>query len=130
MRKYSFQHKFQYFLFFIATAVQLFLIFKYDPGNIISKFIASPTLTQIIWFVFLVIPFMAIPILIISMTVVHVVDNIIFLKANKQRDKRMEKRGFSKKFLKEIAKDHGISEPIFKKKKKSRSMADQTKSKR
>ena len=119
MRKYSFQRKFQHFLFFIATAVQLFLIFKYDPGNSISKFMDMKVQEQIFIFI-IVVPFMAIPILIISMTVVDIVDNVIFFKANKQRLKRMEKRGFSKKFLKEIAKDHGVSEPIFKKKKKSR----------
>ena len=119
MRKYSFQRKFQHFLFFIATAVQLFLIFKYDPGNLISKFMDMKVQEQIFIFI-IVVPFMAIPILIISMTVVDIVDNVIFFKANKQRLKRMEKRGFSKKFLKEIAKDHGVSEPIFKKKKKSR----------
>ena len=118
MRKYSLQHKFQYFLFTIATLVQLFLIFKYDPGNILSKFITQPSIGTVISFIFIVVPFMGVPILIISATVVHVVDNLIFFKANKKKLKRMEKRGVSKKVLKEIAKYSGMSELIFKKKKK------------
>ena len=118
MRKYSLQYKFQYFLFFLATFVQLFLIFKYDPGNILSKFITQPSIGTVISFIFIVVPFMGVPILIISATVVHVVDNLIFFKANKKKLKRMEKRGVSKKVLKEIAKYSGMSELIFKKKKK------------
>ena len=119
MRKYSLQHKFQYFLFTLATLVQLFLIFKYDPGNILSNFIkAQPSITKIFFFIVIAVPFMGVPILIISATVVHVVDNLIFFKANKKKLKRMEKRGVSKKVLKEIAEYSGMSKLIFKKKKK------------
>ena len=118
MRKYSLQHKFQYFLFTLATLVQLFLIFKYDPGNILSKFITQLSIWTVILFIVFAVLFIGVPILIISATVVHVVDNLIFFKANKKKLKRMEKRGFSKRVLKEIAKYSGISEQIFKKKKK------------
>ena len=101
MRKYSFQRKFQLFLFFIATAVQLFLIFKYDPGNIISNFMATKVQKQIFMFV-ITVPFMAIPILIISMTVVDIIDNIVFFKKKKDFQKEMKKylRSGEEKILK------------------------------
>ena len=98
MRKYSLQHKFQYFLFTLATLVQLFLIFKYDPGNILSKFITQPSIGTVISFIFIVVPFMGVPILIISATVVHVVDNLIFLKLIRRNLKEWKKEESQKKF--------------------------------
>ena len=56
------------------NAFQLFLLIKYNP-NTVSRYIEYPIIVKIIFFTFSL-PFLFVPIFIISATVVHMINNI------------------------------------------------------
>ena len=72
-KKYSSRDIFQLALFLVATCFQLFLLIK--NTNIVSSYIESPIIFKIILFI-LSLPFMFVPIFIISATVVHMINNV------------------------------------------------------
>ena len=72
-KKYSSGDIFQIALFLAATCFQLFLLIK--NTNIVSSYIESPIIFKIILFI-LSLPFLFVPIFIISATVVHMINNV------------------------------------------------------
>ena len=72
-KKYSSGDIFQIALFLVATCSQLFLLIK--NTNIVSSYIESPIIAKIILFI-LSLPFLFVPIFIISATVVHMINNV------------------------------------------------------
>ena len=73
-KKYSSRDIFQLALFLVATCFQLFLLIKYNP-NIVSRYIEYPIIAKIFLFI-ISLPFLFVPIFIISATVVHMINNI------------------------------------------------------
>ena len=73
-KKYSSGDIFQIALFLVATCIQLFLLIKYNP-NTVSRYIEYPIIVKIIFFIFSL-PFLFVPIFIISATVVHIINNV------------------------------------------------------
>ena len=65
---------FQIALFLVATCFQLFLLIKYNP-NIVSRYIEYPIIVKIVFFI-ISLPFLFVPIFIISATVVHIINNV------------------------------------------------------
>ena len=73
-KKYSSGDIFQIALFLVATCFQLFLLIKYNP-NIVSRYIEYPIIAKIFLFI-ISLPFLFVPIFIISATVVHMINNV------------------------------------------------------
>ena len=73
-KKYSSRDIFQLALFLVATCFQLFLLIKYNP-NIVSRYIEYPIIVKIVFFI-ISLPFLFVPIFIISATVVHIINNV------------------------------------------------------
>ena len=73
-KKYSSGDIFQIALFLVATCSQLFLLIKYNP-NIVSRYIEYPIIVKIVFFI-ISLPFLFVPIFIISATVVHMINNV------------------------------------------------------
>ena len=73
-KKYSSRDIFQLALFLVATCFQLFLLIKYNP-NIVSRYIEYPIIVKIVFFI-ISLPFLFVPIFIISATVVHMINNV------------------------------------------------------
>ena len=73
-KKYSSGDIFQIALFLVATCIQLFLLIKYNP-NIVSRYIEYPIIVKIVFFI-ISLPFLFVPIFIISATVVHIINNV------------------------------------------------------
>ena len=73
-KKYSSGDIFQIALFLVATCFQLFLLIKYNP-NIVSRYIEYPIIVKIVFFI-ISLPFLFVPIFIISATVVHMINNV------------------------------------------------------
>ena len=90
-KKYSSRYIFQLALFLVATCFQLFLLIKYNP-NIVSRVIEYPIIAKIILFI-LSLPFLFVPIFIISATVVHMINNVyeFFFKRKINVNKALEK---------------------------------------
>ena len=90
-KKYSSRDIFQLALFLVATCFQLFLLIKYNP-NIVSRVIEYPIIAKIILFI-LSLPFLFVPIFIISATVVHMINNVyeFFFKRKINVNKAIEK---------------------------------------
>ena len=89
-KKYSSLNIFQVALFLVVTCFQLFLLIK--NTNIVSSYIESPIIFKIILFI-LSLPFMFVPIFIISATVVHMINNVyeFFFKRKINVNKALEK---------------------------------------
>ena len=89
-KKYSSLNIFQVALFLVVTCFQLFLLIK--NTNIVSSYIESPIIAKIILFI-LSLPFMFVPIFIISATVVHMINNVyeFFFKRKINVNKAIEK---------------------------------------
>ena len=90
-KKYSSRDIFQLALFLVASCFQLFLLIKYNP-NIVSRVIEYPIIAKIILFI-LSLPFLFVPIFIISATVVHMINNVyeFFFKRKINVNKALEK---------------------------------------
>ena len=87
-KKYSSQYIFQLALFLAATCFQLFLLIK--NTNIVSSYIESPIIFKIILFI-LSLPFLFVPIFIISATVVHMINNVYEFFFKKRTFKKLSK---------------------------------------
>ena len=89
-KKHSSLNIFQVALFLVVTCFQLFLLIK--NTNIVSSYIESPIIFKIILFI-LSLPFMFVPIFIISATVVHMINNVyeFFFKRKINVNKALEK---------------------------------------
>ena len=89
-KKYSSLNIFQVALFLVVTCFQLFLLIK--NTNIVSSYIESPIIFKIILFI-LSLPFLFVPIFIISATVVHMINNVyeFFFKRKINVNKALEK---------------------------------------
>ena len=89
-KKHSSLNIFQVALFLVVTCFQLFLLIK--NTNIVSSYIESPIIFKIILFI-LSLPFMFVPIFIISATVVHMINNVyeFFFKRKINVNKEIEK---------------------------------------
>ena len=89
-KKHSSLNIFQVALFLVVTCFQLFLLIK--NTNIVSSYIESPIIFKIILFI-LSLPFMFVPIFIISATVVHMINNVyeFFFKRKINVNKAIEK---------------------------------------
>ena len=89
-KKYSSLNIFQVALFLVVTCFQLFLLIK--NTNIVSSYIESPIIFKIILFI-LSLPFLFVPIFIISATVVHMINNVyeFFFKRKINVNKAIEK---------------------------------------
>ena len=90
-KKYSSRDIFQLALFLVATCFQLFLLIKYNP-NIVSRYIEYPIIAKIFLFI-ISLPFLFVPIFIISATVVHMINNVyeFFFKRKINVNKAIEK---------------------------------------
>ena len=90
-KKYSSRYIFQLALFLVATCFQLFLLIKYNP-NIVSRYIEYPIIAKIFLFI-ISLPFLFVPIFIISATVVHMINNVyeFFFKRKINVNKAIEK---------------------------------------
>ena len=89
-KKHSSLNIFQVALFLVVTCFQLFLLIK--NTNIVSSYIESPIIFKIILFI-LSLPFLFVPIFIISATVVHMINNVyeFFFKRKINVNKALEK---------------------------------------
>ncbi len=87
-KKYSSRDIFQLALFLAATCFQLFLLIK--NTNIVSSYIESPIIFKIILFI-LSLPFLFVPIFIISATVVHMINNVYEFFFKKRTFKKLSK---------------------------------------
>ena len=87
-KKYSSRDIFQLALFLVATCFQLFLLIK--NTNIVSSYIESPIIAKIILFI-LSLPFLFVPIFIISATVVHMINNVYEFFFKKRTFKKLSK---------------------------------------
>ena len=89
-KKYSSLNIFQVALFLVVTCFQLFLLIK--NTNIVSSYIESSIIFKIILFI-LSLPFLFVPIFIISATVVHMINNVyeFFFKRKINVNKAIEK---------------------------------------
>ena len=90
-KKYSSRDIFQLALFLVASCFQLFLLIKYNP-NIVSRYIEYPIIAKIFLFI-ISLPFLFVPIFIISATVVHMINNVyeFFFKRKINVNKALEK---------------------------------------
>ena len=90
-KKYSSRDIFQLALFLVASCFQLFLLIKYNP-NIVSRYIEYPIIAKIFLFI-ISLPFLFVPIFIISATVVHMINNVyeFFFKRKINVNKAIEK---------------------------------------
>ena len=88
-KKYSSRDIFQLALFLVATCFQLFLLIKYNP-NIVSRYIEYPIIVKIVFFI-ISLPFLFVPIFIISATVVHMINNIYEFFFKKRTFKKLSK---------------------------------------
>jgi len=88
-KKYSSGDIFQIALFLVATCSQLFLLIKYNP-NSVSRYIEYPIIVKIIFFIFSL-PFLFVPIFIISATVVVMINNIYEFFFKKRTFKKLSK---------------------------------------
>ena len=87
-KKYSSGDIFQIALFLVVTCFQLFLLIK--NTNIVSSYIESPIIVKIILFI-LSLPFLFVPIFIISATVVHMINNVYEFFFKKRTFKKLSK---------------------------------------
>ena len=90
-KKYSSRDIFQLALFLVASCFQLFLLIKHNP-NIVSRYIEYPIIAKIFLFI-ISLPFLFVPIFIISATVVHMINNVyeFFFKRKINVNKAIEK---------------------------------------
>ena len=87
-KKHSSLNIFQVALFLVVTCFQLFLLIK--NTNIVSSYIESPIIFKIILFI-LSLPFLFVPIFIISATVVHMINNVYEFFFKKRTFKKLSK---------------------------------------